>query len=157
MSHETKFAPIGVFDSGVGGLSVLRSIRLQLLNEDVIFLADQAHVPYGPRTIDQVRDFSEAITYIQDHPEVRDVLLSGGDPLLFSDERLEHLLSQLRAIRHVEFLRIGTRIPLFLPQRITPELCAMLKKYQPLWMSIHTNHPREATSEVREACSMMCL
>src|ERR1700681_3327289 len=72
-------------------------------------------------------DFSEAINYIHAHKEIRDVLLSGGDPLLFSDERLDHLLSQLRAIKHVEFLRIGTRIPIFLPQRITPELCAMLR------------------------------
>src|SRR5882672_3130873 len=74
-------------------------------------------------------EFAEAINYIRQHTEVRDVLLSGGDPLLFSDERLEHILSQLRAIKHVEFLRIGTRIPIFLPQRITPELCAMLRKY----------------------------
>jgi lysine 2,3-aminomutase len=82
---------------------------------------------------------------------VRDVLLSGGDPLLFSDEKLEQLLSRLRAIPHVEFLRIGTRIPVFLPQRITPELCAMLRKYHPLFISIHSNHPRELTTEVREA------
>jgi lysine 2,3-aminomutase len=68
-----------------------------------------------------------------------------------SDEKLEHLLAQLRAIPHVEFLRIGTRIPIFLPQRITPELCSMLKKYHPLFMSVHTNHPRELTTEVREA------
>jgi len=95
--------------------------------------------------------FDEQIAYIRNHPEVRDVLLSGGDPLLLSDEKLEHLLSQLRAIPHVEFLRIGTRIPIFLPQRITPELCAMLKKYHPLFMSVHTNHPRELTIEVREA------
>ena len=79
------------------------------------------------------------------------MLLSGGDPLLFSDEKLEHLLGRLRAIPHVEFLRIGTRIPIFLPQRITPELCAMLKKYHPLFISIHSNHPRELTTEVREA------
>ena len=79
------------------------------------------------------------------------MLLSGGDPLLFSDEKLEHLLSRLRAIPHVEFLRIGTRIPVFLPQRITPELCAMLRKYHPLFVSIHSNHPRELTTEVREA------
>jgi lysine 2,3-aminomutase len=79
------------------------------------------------------------------------VLLSGGDPLLFNDEKLEHLLSRLRAIPHVEFLRIGTRIPVFLPQRITPELCAMLRKYHPLFVSIHSNHPRELTTEVREA------
>ena len=100
-------------------------------------------------------EFDAAINYIREHTEVRDVLLSGGDPLLFSDERLEHVLSQLRAIKHVEFLRIGTRIPIFLPQRITPELCAMLRKYHPLWMSIHTNHPKEATHEVREACGRL--
>lgn len=96
-------------------------------------------------------EFDRAIAYIRQHTEVRDVLLSGGDPLLFSDERLEHVLSQVRAIPHVEFLRIGTRIPIFLPQRITPELCAMLRKYHPLWMSVHTNHPKEATAEVRDA------
>jgi lysine 2,3-aminomutase len=79
------------------------------------------------------------------------VLLSGGDPLLFTDDKLEQLLSRLRAIPHVEFLRIGTRIPVFLPQRITPELCAMLRKYHPLFVSIHSNHPRELTTEVREA------
>ncbi len=100
-------------------------------------------------------EFTEAINYIREHTEVRDVLLSGGDPLLFSDERLEHILNQLRAIPHVEFLRIGSRIPVFLPQRVTPELCAMLRKYHPLWMSIHTNHPREATAEVREACGRL--
>jgi lysine 2,3-aminomutase len=95
--------------------------------------------------------FDEQIDYIRQHPEVRDVLLSGGDPLLFSDEKLDQLLAQLRGIPHVEFLRIGSRIPIFLPQRITPELCAMLKKYHPLFMSVHTNHPRELTTEVREA------
>ena len=79
------------------------------------------------------------------------MLLSGGDPLLLSDDKLESLLSRLRAIPHVEFLRIGSRIPIFLPQRITPELCAMLKKYHPLFISVHTNHPRELTTEVREA------
>ncbi len=100
-------------------------------------------------------EFTEAINYIRQHTEVRDVLLSGGDPLLFSDERLEHVLSQLCAIKHVEFLRIGTRIPIFLPQRITPELCAMLRKYHPLWMSIHSNHPKEATHEVKEACGRL--
>jgi lysine 2,3-aminomutase len=79
------------------------------------------------------------------------VLLSGGDPLLLSDEKLEFLLERLRAIPHLEFLRIGTRIPVFLPQRVTPGLCAMLKKYHPLFISIHSNHPRELTTEVREA------
>ena len=96
-------------------------------------------------------EFDKQIAYIAAHPEIRDVLLSGGDPLLFNDERLENLLSRLRAIPHVEFLRIGTRIPIFLPQRITPELCAMLKQFHPLFISIHTNHPRELTTEVRDA------
>src|SRR5450759_2750212 len=95
--------------------------------------------------------FDDQIDYVRSHPEVRDVLLSGGDPLLLSDEKIEHLLSRLRAIPHVEFLRIGTRIPIFLPQRITPELCAMMKKFHPLFLSIHTNHPRELTTEVRTA------
>ena len=80
---------------------------------------------------------------------MRDVLFSGGDALLFSDAKLEKILSRLRAIPHIEFLRIGTRVPIFLPQRITPELCAMLQKYHPLWMSVHVNHPRELTTEVK--------
>jgi lysine 2,3-aminomutase len=100
-------------------------------------------------------DFGRQIDYVRNHPEVRDVLLSGGDPLLFSDEKLEFLLRELRAIRHVEFLRLGTRIPIFLPQRITPELGAMLKKYHPLFVSIHSNHPHELTTEVREALSRL--
>src|SRR3954464_6756674 len=96
-------------------------------------------------------EFDKQIEYIAQHPEIRDVLLSGGDPLLLSDDKLENLLSRLRAIPHVEFLRIGSRIPTFLPQRITPGLCAMLKKFHPLFMSVHSNHPRELTIEVREA------
>src|SRR5712671_2510056 len=96
-------------------------------------------------------EFDKQIEYIRNTPAIRDVLLSGGDPLLLSDDKLEYLLSQLRAIPHIEFLRIGTRIPIFLPQRITPELCAMLQKYHPLWMSVHVNHPRELTIEVKQA------
>jgi len=96
-------------------------------------------------------EFEQGLRYIEAHPEVRDVLLSGGDPLLLSDKKLEHLLSRLRAIKHVEFIRIGSRIPVFLPQRITPELCEVLKRYGPIWMSIHMNHPKEATAEVRDA------
>jgi len=95
--------------------------------------------------------FDQQIEYIRNNPSIRDVLLSGGDPLLFSDERLEDLLRRLREIPHIEFLRIGTRIPIFLPQRITPQLCAMLRKYHPLFISIHSNHPRELTTEVRDA------
>lgn len=96
-------------------------------------------------------DFEEAYAYLEKHTEIRDVLLSGGDALLLSDDKLERILSRLRSIPHIEFLRIGTRVPIFLPQRITPELCAMLRKYHPLWMSVHVNHPRELTVEVRDA------
>ena len=96
-------------------------------------------------------DFERQIAYVAAHPEIRDVLLSGGDPLLLSDDKLDHLLGRLRAIPHLEFVRIGSRIPIFLPQRITPELCARLRKHHPLFISIHTNHPRELTVEVREA------
>jgi lysine 2,3-aminomutase len=100
-------------------------------------------------------DFDQAIAYLEKHTEVRDVLLSGGDPLLFSDEKLDALLGRLRAIPHIEFLRIGTRVPIFLPQRITPELCAVLRKHHPLWISIHTNHPRELTTEVRDGLARL--
>ena len=96
-------------------------------------------------------DYARQIEYIRQTPAIRDVLLSGGDPFLLSDQKLESLLRDLRAIPHVEFLRIGTRIPIFLPQRITPELCTMLRKYHPLFVSVHSNHPAELTTEVREA------
>jgi len=100
-------------------------------------------------------EYEQGLRYIESHPEVRDVLLSGGDPLLLSDRKLEHLLSRLRAIKHVEFIRIGSRIPVFLPQRITPELCEIFKKYGPIWMSIHVNHPKEATAELKAACERL--
>src|ERR1700719_4896504 len=96
-------------------------------------------------------NFEEAFHYLEQHTEVRDVLLSGGDALIFSDDKIDKLLSRLRAIKHIEFLRIGTRVPIFLPQRITPELCAILAKHHPLWMSVHVNHPRELTIEVKGA------
>jgi lysine 2,3-aminomutase len=96
-------------------------------------------------------EFEKQIEYIRKTPSIRDVLLSGGDALLLSDDKLAYLLGQLRAIKHVEFLRIGTRIPIFLPQRITPALCDMLKKFHPLFISVHSNHPRELTTEVRDA------
>ena len=94
--------------------------------------------------------WDQAIEYLKNTPQVRDVLLSGGDPLLFSDSKLEKILTRLREIPHIQFLRIGSRIPIFLPQRITPQLCDMLKKFHPLFISIHTNHPKELTSEVRD-------
>ncbi|MGE3973918.1 MAG: KamA family radical SAM protein [Bdellovibrionales bacterium] len=93
----------------------------------------------------------EGIQYIADHKEVRDVLITGGDPLTLSDEKLDWILSEVRKIPHVEFIRIGTKVPVVLPQRITPSLCKILKKYHPLWMSIHVLHPAEITPEVAKA------
>ena len=83
------------------------------------------------------------------------MLLSGGDPLLLSDRKLEHLLARLREIKHVEFIRIGSRIPVFLPQRITPELCEVFRRHGPVWMSIHVNHPKECTAELKAACDRL--
>jgi len=100
-------------------------------------------------------EFEQGLRYIESHPEVRDVLISGGDPLLLADRKLDHLLSRLRAIKHVEFIRIGSRIPVFLPQRITPELCEIFKKHGPIWMSIHVNHPKECTQELKDACERL--
>jgi lysine 2,3-aminomutase len=99
--------------------------------------------------------WEQALAYIAGTPAVRDVLLSGGDPLTLPDESLQWLLSRLRRIKHVEFVRIGTKAPVVLPQRITPTLTRMLKKYHPLWMSIHVTHPEELTPEVSQACERL--
>jgi lysine 2,3-aminomutase len=96
-------------------------------------------------------EFEAAFKYLAEHTEIRDVLLSGGDALLLSDSKLDGILTRLRSIPHIEFVRIGSRVPIFLPQRITPALCQMLTKHHPLWMSVHVNHPRELTTEVKEA------
>jgi lysine 2,3-aminomutase len=96
-----------------------------------------------------------AIDYIAATPSIRDVLISGGDPLVLSDEKLEWLLSRLRRIPHVEFLRIGSKIPAALPQRITPSLVRMLKRFHPLWMSLHFTHPEELTPPVARACNRL--
>ena len=104
---------------------------------------------------DFMPDHSLALEYIRNQTQVRDVLLSGGDPLLFSDEKIESLIRALRDIEHVEIIRIGTRIPIFLPQRITRSLVEMLQKYQPIYVIIHANHPRELTAEVKEACERL--
>lgn len=102
--------------------------------------------------VDQV---DQAIEYIRKTPVIRDVLLSGGDALLCSDERLEYIISKLREIPHVEIVRIGSRTPVVMPQRITPELCAMLKKYHPIWLNTHFNHPNEITPESARATAML--
>ena len=99
--------------------------------------------------------WQRALDYIAERPEIRDVLISGGDPLILSDERLEWLLSRLHAIPHIEFIRIGTKVPAVLPQRITPAFCQMLKRYHPVFFSIHFIHPDELTPEVAVACNRL--
>ncbi|WP_040192677.1 lysine 2,3-aminomutase [Clostridium culturomicium] len=97
----------------------------------------------------------KAIEYIAKTPVVRDVLLSGGDALLVDDEVLEYIISKLRAIPHVEIIRIGSRVPVVMPQRITDDLVNMLKKYHPIWLNTHFNHPNEITEESKAACERM--
>jgi lysine 2,3-aminomutase len=101
------------------------------------------------------RQWEKALAYLEHHTEVRDVLLSGGDPLSIGDDKLDWLLTRLRAIKHIEFIRIGTKIPIVLPQRITKSFVKMLKKHHPLWMSIHVTHPRELTVEATEALTRL--
>ena len=100
-------------------------------------------------------NFEAALQYIKEHREVRDVLLSGGDPLIFSDNRLDYLLGRLRSIDHLEFIRIGSRVPVFMPQRVTADLCEIFREHGPIWMSLHINHPRECTWELKEACEQL--
>jgi lysine 2,3-aminomutase len=97
----------------------------------------------------------QGINYLKEHDEVREVLLSGGDPLLLSDNRLDYLLRELRAIRSIEVIRIGTRVPSVLPMRVTSELVQILKKYHPLYINTHFNHPKEITPESSLACTML--
>jgi lysine 2,3-aminomutase len=95
------------------------------------------------------------LEYIRNHTEIRDVLLSGGDPLMVTDHKLEHIISSLRAIPHIQIIRIGTKFPCVLPSRITDELCNMLKKYHPVFLNTHFNHPREVTPEAKAACERL--
>ncbi len=100
-------------------------------------------------------NFDKAVEYIRNTPIVRDVLISGGDPFVLSDEKLESIIARIRAIPHVEIIRIGTRTPVVMPMRVTDALAAMLKKYHPLYVNVHFNHPKEITAEAREACAKL--
>ena len=102
-----------------------------------------------------MKQVDEAIAYIAQTPVIRDVLLSGGDPLTLVDQRLESIISQLRAIPHVEIIRIGTRYPCVLPQRITDDFVNMIQKYHPIWLNTHFNHPNEITAEATVACERL--
>jgi lysine 2,3-aminomutase len=97
----------------------------------------------------------QGIEYIRNNPEIRDVIMSGGDPLLVPDKELDRILGELRSIPHLEIIRIGTRVPGTLPARITENLCSILKKYHPLYFNMHFNHPAEITPEVEKACAML--
>ncbi|TVQ28608.1 MAG: KamA family radical SAM protein [Spirochaetaceae bacterium] len=101
------------------------------------------------------RRWEAALQYIAAHPEIRDVLVSGGDPLTLSDDSIEWLLSRIRAIGHVEIIRLGTKVPAVLPMRITPRLVSIIRRYHPVWMSLHVTHPDELTSDMGRACE--CL
>ncbi len=100
-------------------------------------------------------EFEMQIEYLKRTPQVRDVLLSGGDPLVLAPKILEEILSRLREIPHIEIVRIGSRVPVFLPMRVTDELCDMLQKYHPLWLNIHVNHPNEISKELAEAADRL--
>jgi lysine 2,3-aminomutase len=103
----------------------------------------------------QKRELEVALDWIARTPEIRDVLLTGGDPLVYSDAKLEWLLGRLRAIPHVELIRLGTRLPVTLPFRVTDALCGMLERFHPIWVNTHFNHPRELTAEAAEACDRL--
>lgn len=116
----------------------------------------------GKSTCDNARtdpysdpDYAQALAWLRRTPEIRDVLVSGGDPLTLGDARLERLLKALRAIPHIELIRIGTKIPAVLPQRVTPALARMLKQHRPLWMSLHFTHPSELTPRAAAACARL--
>jgi len=113
--------------------------RRRLVGEEDVSISDE--------------ELDEAVEYIRRTPGIRDVLISGGDPLTLSDARLDIILSKLREIDHVEIIRIGTRIPITMPMRITPELLGILKKYQPIWINTHFNHPNELTGASIKACA----
>ena len=102
-----------------------------------------------------MKGLEAAFNYLEEHTEIRDVILSGGDPLMLTDTMLEKILKRLREIDHIEIIRIGTRMPVVLPQRITPKLCNMLKKYHPIYVNTHFNHPWEITDESSKACELL--
>lgn len=109
----------------------------------------------GDKSHSSRQQWEKAFEYIEHHKEIRDVLISGGDPLTMPDESIDYLLSRLRKIPHVEFIRIGTKVPAVLPQRVTHKLTQILKRYHPLWISIHFTHADEMTPETRKACERL--
>ncbi len=119
------------------------------------FCMRKRHVGADEDFLSSTESFQRALEYIQGRPEIRDVILSGGDPLMLTDESLDNILRRLRAISHLKIIRIGSRIPVTFPERITPELCSILKRHHPLYINTHFNHPREITTESSRACGML--
>jgi lysine 2,3-aminomutase len=109
-----------------------------------------------PHSAPRLRDLQAACAYVAGHPEVHDVLVSGGDPLTLSEQRLDRLLTALLAVPHVDIVRLATRVPVTLPQRVTPELVAMLRHHRPLYLNTHFNHPKECTAEAAAALAALC-
>ncbi|HEY9220045.1 MAG TPA: lysine 2,3-aminomutase [Lutibacter sp.] len=101
------------------------------------------------------KHLEQAFEYIRNTPQLRDIVISGGDPLILSDEKLDYILTELRKIEHIEIIRIGSRMPVVLPQRITDEFCEMLKKHHPIYVNTHFNHPKEVTEEAKIACEKL--
>lgn len=118
------------------------------------FCMRKRHVGCGDQPPSRER-LDQALAYLEATPAIRDVTLSGGDPLMLDDASLHHILTRLRAIKHVTVIRIGTRIPITLPERVTPELCAMLKRFHPLYVNTHFNHPAEITAASARACALL--
>jgi lysine 2,3-aminomutase len=160
-SHGEAEDPLGEdSDSPVKGIVHRYPDRVLLLATDFCstycrYCTRSRMVGRSAEKHEQGSHWKAAIDYIQAHTEIRDVLLSGGDPLTLSDEGLEWLLSNLCRIPHVEIVRIGTKVPVVLPQRITPKLVRMLKRYHPLWINIHFMHPEELTPETSAACARL--
>ena len=109
----------------------------------------------GDQTKISMRTFESAFKYLEQHTEISDVILSGGDPLMLTDTMLEKILARLRQIKHIQIIRLGSKMPCVLPQRITPQLVDMLKKYHPIYCNTHFNHPWEITEESKKACAML--
>jgi len=108
-----------------------------------------------PNNITLKARFQKMINYLSQSPQIREVIISGGDPLILDDHILENFLSSLRAIKHIEVLRLGSRVPVVMPMRITKELCRILKRYRPIWFNTQFNHPVEITPEAIRACNML--
>ncbi|ABK99377.1 KamA family radical SAM protein [Pelobacter propionicus] len=118
------------------------------------FCMRKRHVGEGDAPMD-AQTLKQAMDYIAANPAIRDIILSGGDPLMLDDDSLHHILQQLRAIPHVTIIRIGTRVPVTLPERVTPELCTLLKRFHPLYINTHFNHPDEITPLSARACDLL--